>query len=156
MGISMHAHAFSHVPVPRSWSRSPRGLSRGAQETKTPVYWSPLKRSWLWVGPAMLLVVGAFDLALTVSAFEAGQLVEMNPIAARILEHGGSPALAVYRFVMTVTGCILLRWGLTMYRMRRYVGPNVKRVRKLVWASQLVLIASHLTLVGWWLAWLNV
>ena len=149
----MHSSAFEHASVGRHWSRFPR---RFEGETGSPVEWSAWKRSWLWIGPAMLLIVGAFDLALTLTAFEAGQLVEMNPIAARILDHGGGPALAVYRLVMTITGCILLRWGLAMYRMRRYVGPNLKRVRRLGWASQLVLIASHATLVAWWLAWLGV
>src|SRR5687768_15051400 len=84
-----------------------------------PVKWSTWKRRWLWAGPAMLLGIGAFDLALTVSAFEAGRLVEMNPIAAAVLAHGGSSALAVYRLVMTMAGCVLLRWGLHAYRLRR-------------------------------------
>lgn len=121
-----------------------------------PALWGPWKRSWLWIGPAMLLGVGAFDLALTISAFEAGKLVEMNPIAAVILEHGGSPALAVYRLVMTVTGCVLLSWGLRMYRHRRFIGSNFKRVRRMIWLSQITLIASHLGLVAWWIAWLTV
>jgi hypothetical protein len=103
----------------------------------------------------MLLTVGAFDLALTISAFEAGRLVEMNPIAAAVLAHGGSAALAVYRLVMTVAGCVLLSWGLRMYELRRFVGSNLKRVRRMVWASQIALIASHLGLVAWWIAWLS-
>jgi len=121
----------------------------------TPAAWGPWKRSWLWVGPAMLLAVGAFDLALTISAFEAGRLVEMNPVAAAVLNHGGSPALALYRLVMTVSGCVLLSWGLRMYRLRRFVGSNLKRVRRMVWLSQITLIASHLGLVAWWVAWLS-
>ena len=120
-----------------------------------PAQWGPWKRSWLWVAPAMLLTVGAFDLALTISAFEAGRLVEMNPIAAAVLAHGGSPALAVYRLVMTVAGCVLLSWGLRMYELRRFVGSNLKRVRRMVWVSQIALIASHLGLVAWWIAWLS-
>jgi len=103
----------------------------------------------------MLLAVGAFDLALTISAFEAGRLVEMNPVAAAVLNHGGSPALALYRLVMTVSGCVLLSWGLRMYRLRRFVGSNLKRVRRMVWLSQITLIASHLGLVAWWVAWLS-
>ena len=123
---------------------------------REPAVWGFWRRSWIWVGPAMLLVVGAFDLALTISAFEAGKLVEMNPFAARVLDHGGSPALAVYRLVMTVTGCILLSWGLRMYRLRRHIGTNFARVRVMLWVSQIVLIVSHVGLVAWWLAWLSV
>jgi len=104
----------------------------------------------------MLLAVGAFDLALTLSAFEAGRLVELNPVAAVILERGGGSALAVYRLVMTVSGCILLSWGLRMYQLRRFVGNNLMRVRRMVWLSQITLIASHLGLVAWWIAWLSV
>jgi hypothetical protein len=117
--------------------------------------WSAWKCSWLWAGPAMLLGVGAFDLALTISAFEAGQLVEMNPFAAAVLGHGGSSALAVYRFVMTLSGCILLRWGLHAYRLRRFPRADYRRVRAVLWGSQIALIASHVGLVGWWLAWLS-
>ena len=119
-------------------------------------HWNVWKRSWLWLGPAMLLGVGAFDLALTISAFEAGSLVEMNPFAAAVLDHGGSSALAVYRLVMTITGCILLRWGLRTYRLRRFARGSFKRVRAVVWGSQIALIVSHLGLVAWWLAWLSV
>ena len=117
--------------------------------------WNAWKRSWLWIGPAMLLCVGAFDLALTISAFEAGRLVEMNPFAAAVLAHGGSSALAVYRLVMTSAGCVLLRWGLQAYRMRRFTRASFKRVRAVVWGSQIALIVTHLGLVAWWLAWLS-
>jgi len=117
--------------------------------------WNAWKRSWLWIGPAMLLGVGAFDLALTISAFEAGRLVEMNPFAAAVLAHGGSSALAVYRLVMTIAGCVLLRWGLQTYRLRRFARTDFKRVRAVVWGSQIALIVSHLGLVAWWLAWLS-
>jgi hypothetical protein len=103
----------------------------------------------------MLLAVGAFDLALTLSAYEAGSLVELNPIAAAVLEHGGAPALAVYRLVTTVAGCILLGWGLRMYRLRLFIGSSYKRVRRVVWGSQIALITSHLGLVAWWVAWLS-
>jgi hypothetical protein len=133
------------APFPRSTAQLP-----------TAVQWNAWKRSWLWLGPAMLLGVGAFDLALTISAFEAGRLVEMNPFAAAVLAHGGSSALAVYRLVMTIAGCVLLRWGLHAYRLRRFAPGAFKRVRAVVWGSQIALIVSHLGLVAWWLAWLSV
>jgi hypothetical protein len=104
----------------------------------------------------MLLTVGAFDLALTISAFEAGQLVEMNPFAAAVLGHGGSSALAVYRFVMTMSGCIVLRWGLHAYRLRRFARTDYRRVRAVLWGSQIALILSHVGLVAWWFAWLSI
>jgi hypothetical protein len=119
------------------------------------VHWSAWKRSWLWVGPAMLLIVGAIDLGLTITAFEAGELTELNPFAAAVLNHGGSSALAVYRFVMTISGCILLRWGLHAYRLRRFARTDYRRVRALLWTSQVALIASHLGLMAWWAAWLS-
>ena len=118
--------------------------------------WSTLKRSWLWIGPAMLIVVGAFDLACTLSAFESGRLVEMNPIANAVLERAGGPGLALYRFVMTALGCVLLSWGLRMYRLGRFVGSDLRRVRRVVWGGNIALITSHLALVCWWIAWLSV
>ena len=131
-------------------------MPTAAPASARPAPWGPWRLRWIWAGPAMLLIVGAFDLALTVSAFESGKLVEMNPVAARVLEHGGSPALAVYRLVLTMTGCVLLSWGLRMYRLRRYIGSNFARVRAMLWVSQIVLIASHVGLVAWWIAWLTV
>jgi hypothetical protein len=118
--------------------------------------WEMWKRRWEYLGPAMLLTVGALDLALTVSAFESGTLVELNPIAAFVLALGGSAALAVYRLVMTVTGCVLLSWGLRMYRLQRFVGSNRQRIRRMMWASQITLIASHAGLVAWWIAWFTI
>ena len=69
---------------------------------------------------------------------------------------GGSAGLALYRFVMTAGGCLLLVWGLRMYRLRRYVGASAIRVRTIVWGGQVVLVAAHGALVLYWIAWLNV
>jgi len=115
-----------------------------------------LAESWIWLGPVMIAVVGAFDLACTIMAFENGWLVEMNPIANAALEWRGSAGLALYRFIMTAGGCVLLVWGLRMYRLRRFVGISAIRVRAVVWGGQGVLVASHLALVAYWIAWLNV
>ena len=115
-----------------------------------------LAARWIWLGPAMILAVGAFDLACTIMAFENGWLVEMNPLANEALVWGGSAGLALYRFVMTAGGCLLLVWGLRMYRLRRYVGASAIRVRAIVWGGQVVLVAAHGALVLYWIAWLNV
>ncbi len=115
-----------------------------------------LAERWIWLGPAMILAVGAFDLACTIMAFEKGWLVEMNPLANEALVWGGSAGLALYRFVMTAGGCLLLVWGLRMYRLRRYVGASAIRVRTIVWGGQVVLVAAHGALVLYWIAWLNV
>jgi len=112
--------------------------------------------NWIWIGPAMIVIVGIFDLACTISAFEKGWLVEMNPIANWTLEVGGSAGLAVYRFIMTAGGCILLAWGLRMYRLRRFVGSNPGRVRAVMWAGQITLIVTHVSLAAYWVAWLTV
>jgi len=115
-----------------------------------------LAEHWIWLGPVMIVVVGIFDLACTIMAFENGWLVEMNPIANAALEWAGSPGLALYRFVMTAGGCLLLVWGLRMYRLRRFVGFSAARVRAVVWGGQGVLVATHVALVFYWVAWLNV
>lgn len=115
-----------------------------------------LAEHWIWLGPVMIILVGAFDLACTIMAFEKGWLVEINPIANAALEWAGSPGLALYRFIMTAAGCILLVWGLRTYRLRRFVGASTARVRAVVWGGQGVLVATHVALVFYWVAWLNV
>ncbi len=104
----------------------------------------------------MIATVGLFDLACTISAFEKGWLVELNPIAGAVLESSGSGGLAAYRFAMTTAGCLLLVWGLRLYRSRRIIGTATARVRAVVWGGQATLVASHLALVAYWLAWLSI
>ena len=115
-----------------------------------------LGEHWIWLGPVMIVVVGIFDLVCTIMAFEKGWLVEMNPIANAALEWAGSPGLALYRFVMTVAGCLLLVWGLRTYRLRRFVGSSAARIRAVVWGGQGVLVATHVALVFYWVTWLSV
>ena len=128
-------------------SRRPGGLGR---------LLGTLAEHWIWLGPAMIVTVGIFDLACTIMAFEKGWLVELNPLANAALEWAGSPGLALYRFVMTAAGCLLLVWGLRMYRLRRFVGLSAVRVRVVVWGGQGVLVAAHVALVFYWVAWLSV
>ena len=67
----------------------------------------------------------------------------------------GAGALAVYRLVMTMSGCVLLRWGLKAYRLRQFARSDYRRVRAVLWGSQIALIVSHVGLVAWWIAWLS-
>jgi hypothetical protein len=103
----------------------------------------------------MIATVGLFDLVCTISAFEKGWLVELNPVAGAVLGRSGSAGLALYRFVMTTAGCILLVWGLRLYRARRLVGSATRRVRAVVWGGQATLVATHVALVAYWIAWLS-
>jgi hypothetical protein len=128
--------------------RSPRSERKG--------FFATLVSQWIWIGPAMIIIVGAFDLFCTISAYEKGWLVELNPVANATLEYAGSMGLAIYRFILTAAGCILLTWGLRMYRLRRFVSSSPGRVRAVVWTGQIVLITTHLGLVAYWVAWLTV
>ncbi len=119
-------------------------------------FFATLVSQWIWIGPAMIVVVGAFDLFCTISAYEKGWLVELNPLANATLEYAGSMGLAIYRFILTAAGCIILTWGLRMYRLRRFVSNSPGRVRAVVWTGQIVLITTHLGLVAYWVAWLTV
>jgi hypothetical protein len=103
----------------------------------------------------MVVLVGAFDLSLTILAHDAGTLVELNPIAATLLSRWGAAGLAIYRITTLVVGCTLLAWGLRMYRLRRFPVAHQRRVRRVVWTSQLLLVSAHAALVMWWLVWLS-
>jgi hypothetical protein len=151
-----HHLAPASLPQPTS-DYGPTGDSAASQtigrRSRLASAWQALKDNWIWIGPAMVVLVGVFDLACTVSAYEHGMLVEMNPLAKAALDAYGSAGLMVYRFTMTAIGCILLSWGLRMYRQRRYIGSNFSRVRKVMWGGQIALVASHGALVGWWAMW---
>ncbi len=108
----------------------------------------------MWLGPLMIVVVGIFDLTCTLTAYHEGWLVEANPLARGVLERWGAAGLAAYRLGLTYLGCVLLVWGLRMYRLRRDVGHAGTRVRVVVWGGQVVLILSHASLVAWWSYWL--
>ncbi len=111
-------------------------------------------RHWIWLGPTMIVVVGLFDLACTLTAYHEGWLVEGNPLARAVLDHWGAAGLAAYRLAFMYIGCVLLVWGLRMYRVRRHLGSAHRRIRVVVWGGQVVLILSHVALVAWWSYWL--
>ncbi len=111
-------------------------------------------RHWIWLGPTMIVVVGLFDLTCTLTAYHEGWLVEANPLARAVLERWGAAGLAAYRLVFMYIGCVLLVWGLRMYRVRRHLGRVHRRIRAVVWGGQIVLILSHAALVAWWSYWL--
>ncbi|RMF23140.1 MAG: hypothetical protein D6760_06025 [Deltaproteobacteria bacterium] len=115
---------------------------------------SALARHWIWLGPAMIVVVGLFDLVCTLTAYHEGWLVEGNPLARAVLDRWGAPGLAAYRLALMYIGCVLLVWGLRMYRLRRHLDSAHRRIRAVVWGGQIVLILSHAALVAWWSYWL--
>jgi hypothetical protein len=159
---TFHAHAYPAGISPEDVAAIPADAPATARPRRTRRSESRLERAirtlayhWIWLGPLMIVAVGLFDLICTISAFERGWLVEMNPLANAALNYAGAAGLTVYRFVMTTAGCILLTWGMRAYRLRRFVG-SVRRVRLVVWSGQAVLAATHLALVCWWIAWLSV
>ena len=101
-----------------------------------------------------MAVVGMFDLACTISAYEQGVLVELNPLARVVLEHFGSPGLAVFRFVTTSLSAVLLVWALRAYRARYELDHAAWRVRIVMHAAGAVIVGAHVALVGWWMTWL--
>jgi hypothetical protein len=149
------AYGAAHAASTTARTATVTPLFSGARTRSVTRIARTLAYHWIWLGPLMIVTVGLFDLVCTISAFEKGWLVEMNPIANAALAHAGAAGLAVYRFVMTAIGCILLTWGMRTYRLRRFVG-SVRRVRIVVWTGQAVLVASHVALLGWWVAWLSV
>lgn len=114
---------------------------------------SRLEGNWIWVCPAVVLVVGMIDTACTLAALKMGMLVELNPIMALMIEKGGPLGLALYRAAATLLGCGLLLWALRMYRDGRINRSALARTRGLVWLGQAVLVVAHLALAAWWTVW---
>ena len=104
----------------------------------------------------LMAVVGLIDLVCTVTAYEQGVLDEMNPLALVVLEHYGSPGLAVFRFVATSLSAILLVWALRAYRARYELDSAAWRVRLVMHAAGVVIVGAHVGLVCWWAAWLTI
>lgn len=104
---------------------------------------------------AMVLAVGVFDLGCTLSAYEHGQLIELNPLARSVLARYGSAGLAGYRFIMTALACVGLNWALRAYRLRYNLCNDIGRIRTVVRGSLALLVISHLALLVWWIAWLS-
>lgn len=114
---------------------------------------APRPSNWIWVCPAIMLIVGAIDTACTLAALKMGLLIELNPVMAYMIEIGGAFGVGLYRSGMTLVGCGVLVWALRMYRDGRMPDAHTPRVRRVVWTGQGVLIAAHLALAGWWTAW---
>ena len=103
----------------------------------------------------LMAVVGIFDLVCTISAYEQGVLVELNPLARVVLESFGSPGLAVFRFVTTSLSAVLLVWALRAYRARYELDHAAWRVRIVMHAAGAVIVGAHVALVAWWMTWLT-
>jgi hypothetical protein len=104
----------------------------------------------------LMAVVGVFDLICTITAYEQGTLVELNPLARAVLDHYGSPGLAVFRFVTTSLSAVLLVWALRAYRARYELDHAAWRVRVVMHAAGAVIVGTHIGLVCWWAAWLTI
>ena len=104
----------------------------------------------------LMAVVGLIDLACTITAYEQGTLVEMNPLARAVLDDYGSPGLAVFRFVATSLSAILLVWALRAYRARYELDSAAWRVRLVMHAAGAVIVGTHIGLVCWWAAYLAI
>ena len=104
----------------------------------------------------LMAVVGVFDLVCTISAYEHGVLVELNPLARVVLEYYGSPGLAVFRFVTTSLSAVLLVWALRAYRARYELDRAAWRVRLVMHAAGAVIVGTHLGLLCWWVTWLSI
>ena len=107
--------------------------------------------------PLLVAIAGIFDLACTLSAYQNGWLVEMNPLVAVILNRSGAPGLVVYRFALTVLGCVFLSWGLRAYHARRFTDTlrEHTRIGAVLFGTQSIIVTSHIALVAWWIAWLT-
>ena len=110
----------------------------------------------MWSVPILVAAAGMFDLWCTLSAYDNGWLVELNPLAAKFLDRWGPRGLAAYRFACTTCGCVFLSWGLRAYRLRRELAYQPRRMQAVVGGGQLAIVAAHLALVSWWIAWFTV
>jgi hypothetical protein len=104
----------------------------------------------------LMVTVGIFDLACTITAYEKGMLDEMNPFARAILDQYGSPGLAVFRFVATSLSCVVLVWALRAYRSRYALDHEARRVRNVIHSAVAVIVTAHVSLVLWWLSWFTI
>lgn len=141
--VAVLSSAFPSFVVPMP---SPAGFFSAASKPR-------LEKNWIWICPAVMLVVGMIDTACTLAALKMGVLIELNPVMALMIEKGGPLGLALYRSGVTLLGCGLLLWALRMYRDGRIQGSSAARTRGMVWFGQAVLVTAHLALAAWWTAW---
>ncbi len=111
---------------------------------------SPSLVSWL------ILVVGALDMVLTIRALDLGWLIELNPIADWVIRHYGRNGLAVFRFIGATGTALILYWALIQHRSEQIAMTTREHVQSVVGMGVVVIVATHVTLVLWWAAWMTV
>jgi len=146
--------SFAAAAFDRSGTASMHGSDSAAALPARKAIFARLTSASLLV--TLMAVVGLIDLVCTVTAYEQGVLDEMNPLALVVLEHYGSPGLAVFRFVATSLSAILLVWALRAYRARYELDSAAWRVRLVMHAAGVVIVGAHVGLVCWWAAWLTI
>jgi hypothetical protein len=104
----------------------------------------------------LIVIVGAFDLALTMRALDLGWLVELNPFTDSVIRNYGRSGLATYRLIASAGGAALLYWAL--HRYANGVAPieHARRIHAVVAVGVVVLVTTHFSLVLWWAAWVIV
>lgn len=106
---------------------------------------------------AMLIVlVGAFDLTLTMRALDLGWLVELNPFTDSVIRNYGRTGLAFYRLIASAGGAALLYWALNRYANETAPIESARRIHAVVALGVVVLVTTHFSLVLWWAAWVIV
>ena len=106
--------------------------------------------------PGLVVASGLFDLVCTVTAYRNGWLVELNPLAAAVLESSGEAGLALYRVAATAAGLVVLRAGLRACRLRSRLDPASRALSPVAFTALAAIVATHIGLAAWWAAWLSV
>ena len=78
----------------------PLGVQTSASTRIAPLRWRERRLFYLLLSA---WVINAFDLALTLLAYQQNLLVELNPLAARVLPHG-TAAVVIYKCTMLFIG----------------------------------------------------
>jgi len=87
---------------------------------------------------AAVFVINLFDLALTESQMARGNFAEANIVAAALVSSSGG--MAMYKALLLGLGALIL------YRLRDHKASE---------AAAAGLLACHIALIGWWLAYLH-
>jgi len=87
---------------------------------------------------AAVFVINVFDFALTQSQMARGNFAEANIVAAALVSSPGG--MAMYKALLFGLGALIL------YRLRDHQASEVAAAG---------LLACHIALVGWWLAYLH-
>jgi hypothetical protein len=87
---------------------------------------------------AAVFVINLFDLALTQSQMARGNFAEANIVAAALVSSPGG--VAMYKALLFGLGALIL------YRLRDHPASEMAAAG---------LLACHIALIGWWLAYLH-